>query len=556
MLSHIQIRDFAIIDRLEVDLASGLTALTGETGAGKSILLDALGLCLGDRADTAMVANDAERSEVHVRFDVSDTPAARHWLGEEGLDEDDECLLRRVIHRNGRSQAWINGRPVTRAQLEALGEYLVGVHGQHAHQALMRADNQRRSLDGFAGNHTERQRLAEVHTRLRSVDEEIARLSGGHEDHQDRMDLLRYQLDELDAEALTAEALQALEQEHRRLAGAEDILSACHTSLAMLYEGETTAQSIIAQAERSLEPHTDADQALAEACDLLANGQVQIEEACQSLRHFADRLEMDPQRLEEVDQKLSRINDLARKHHTEPEALTDLAAQLRDELEALENADTRLAELQQQRQNLLDDYRDAAAAVSATRQTAAAALEKRVNALLAELGMAGAALLIGVEYNGDGEPAANGLDRVGFDVRTNPDQSPAPLAKIASGGELSRIGLALEVATADTAELPTLIFDEADTGIGGAVAEVVGRKLRELAGHHQVLCITHLPQVAAQANHQLQIEKHQNPAGRTVTDVRALDAEERTQELARMLGGVEITDNTLTHAREMLERAG
>ncbi|MEX0450832.1 DNA repair protein RecN [Spiribacter sp. 218] len=556
MLNQIQVRDFAIIDRLEIDLETGLTALTGETGAGKSILLDALGLCLGDRADTAMVANDAERSEVHVRFDVSDTPAARHWLGEEGLDEDDECLLRRVIHRNGRSQAWINGRPATRAQLEALGEYLVGVHGQHAHQALMRADNQRRSLDGFAGNLAERDRLASAYAGLRAVDDEIERLSGGHEDHQDRMDLLRYQLEELEAEALEADALHALEQEHRRLAGAEDILNACHTSLAMLYEGETTAQSIIAQAERSLEPHTDADQALAEACDLLANGQVQIEEACQSLRHFADRLEMDPQRLEEIDQKISRLNDLARKHHTEPEALTGLAAALRDELEALENADTRLADLQQQRQALVADYHQAAAALSATRQTAAAALEERVNALLAELGMGGAALLIRLEYNADGEPGPNGLDRVGFDVRTNPDQPAAPLSKVASGGELSRIGLALEVATADTAELPTLIFDEADTGIGGAVAEVVGRKLRELAGHHQVLCITHLPQVAAQAHHQLQIEKQQNPDGRTVTDVQPLDTEARTRELARMLGGVEITDNTLSHAREMLERAG
>lgn len=555
MLNEIGIRDFAIVDHLALPLAEGLSVLTGETGAGKSILLDALGLCLGDRADTNMVPPHAERSEIHARFDVSDAPRARAWLEEEALAEDNECLLRRVIHRNGRSQAWINGRPATRAQLEALGQRLVGIHGQHAHQALARADVQRRTLDGHAGHRDLLETVAERHGQWRAIVAERAELAGGSEDHQDRIALLRYQLEELDAEALSEEAFAELEREQRRLAGAENILGACQRSLDWLYDGENAAQSLLAAAERELGDHLDADPALQEANELFAAAQVQLQEGCQTLRHFADHLEMDPARLAEVERQLTTLHDLARKHQVEPEALATHAESLRGELERLESADQRLVELADAQTRIEDEYRAIAAQLTESRQTAAEALMGEVNATLAELGMPGAALLIRVEPDTEGEPTRHGLDQVRFDVRTNPDQRPGPLTRIASGGELSRIGLALEVATAQTAELPCLVFDEADAGIGGAVAEVVGRKLRALADHHQVLCITHLPQVASQGRHQLQVEKSQDGEGRTTTQVRHLDSDERTEEIARMLGGVEITEQTLSHAREMLERA-
>ncbi|AGM41007.1 DNA repair protein RecN [Spiribacter salinus M19-40] len=556
MLNEIGIRDFAIIERLELSLSNGLSVLTGETGAGKSILLDALGLCLGDRADTNMVPPHAERSEIHAGFDVSDAPRARDWLEAEDLAEDGECLLRRVIHSNGRSQAWINGRPATRAQLEALGQRLVGIHGQHAHQALARAEVQRRTLDGYAAHPSLLEPVATLHGQWRAIVSERAELAGGSDDHQDRIALLRYQLEELDAAAISEAAFAELEREQRRLAGAEQILGACQRSLDWLYDGDNAAQSLLAAAERELAEHLDTDAALGEATELFATAQVQLQEGCQTLRHFADHLEMDPARLAEVEHQLSTLHDLARKHHVEPEHLAEHAEQLRGELERLESADQRLIELAEAQAQTEKAYREAAEQLTASRQSAADGLMAEVNATLAELGMPGAALLIRVEPDREAEPARHGQDQVRFDVRTNPDQRPGPLNRIASGGELSRIGLALEVATAHTAELPCLIFDEADAGIGGAVAEVVGRKLRALSEHHQVLCITHLPQVASQGRHQLQVEKSQDAEGRTTTQVRHLADSERTEEIARMLGGVEITDQTLSHAREMLERAG
>lgn len=555
MLRHIHIRDFAIIDEVDLELAPGMTALTGETGAGKSILLDALGLCLGDRADTSAVPEQAERSEIHVSFDVAANPGARDWLAEQALDAGDDCVLRRVIQRSGRSQSWINGRPVPLQQLDELGGLLVEVHGQHAHQSLMRADTQRTTLDAFAGHNATLARVRELHAEWRRIGDEIRRLEGGQGDYEDRLELLRYQVRELDELGLDGEGIRELEQEQRRLANAGDILAACQASLAELYDEEPSAQALIGAAQRRLEPLLDADPALQEAHELFAAAQVQLQEGCQSLRHFAENLEMDPERLAWLESRLGELTDLARKHRVEPETLPEQREALRAELEALENAESRLAELQAQREATAEAYREAAAALTESRRAAAERLAAEVGALMRELGMPGGELLIRIEHDADARPAAHGLDDVRFEVRTNPDQRPGPLARVASGGELSRIGLALEVATAHIGRIPSLVFDEADAGIGGAIAEVVGRKLRELGAHHQVLCITHLPQVAAQAHHQLQVEKRLE-AGRTRTGVRRLDGDDRTRELARMLGGMEITENTLNHAREMLERAG
>ncbi len=555
MLRQIHIRDFAIVDAVDLELETGMTALTGETGAGKSILLDALGLCLGDRADPTALPDQAERAEIVVTFEITDNAPARRWLEEQALEGEDECVLRRVIQRSGRSQSWINGRPAPLQSLAELGEHLVDIHGQHAHQSLLRRDAQRETLDAFGDHAGALAPVSATHRELRELREEMRRLQGGSEGLEDRLDLLRFQVNELEALGMSAEDIREVDTERRRLASAGDTIERCQRALSVLYEGEPSTQGQLSGVIRGLSERIDLSPQLAGAHDLFSEALVQIEEGCNNLRHFTDSLEVEPGRLEWVEERLATITDLARKHRCDPEALPKRLEALRGEMQALENAGDRLAELEARLREAGRRYREAAAVLSEARHQAAAALSGEVTTLIHELGMPGGELSIAVEHDADGKAAAHGLDEVRFDVRTNPDQRLAPLAKVASGGELSRIGLALQVATAHVARIPTLVFDEADTGIGGAVAEVVGRKLRKLGAHHQVLCVTHLAQVAAQAQHQHKVAKGLK-AGRTRTRITTLRANDRTEEIARMLGGVEITDNTLNHARERLAGAG
>jgi len=555
MLRHIHIRDFAIVDRLDVELEGGMTALTGETGAGKSILLDALGLCLGDRADTTALPDRADRAEILVSFDIADNAAAREWLDEQALDADGECILRRVVQRNGRSQAWINGRPAPLQMLGDLGGYLVDIHGQHAHHSLMRTDIQRQTLDAFGAHGDQLEGVAELEREWRTLRAEAKRLQGGQEGYDDRLDLLRYQVGEIEALDMDREAIAALDAEQRRLASAGDTIEACQRAIAALYEDETSAQAALSSVIRDIGDRTDIDDSLATAHDLFNEALVQIQEGCNSLRHFVDGLEVDPARLEWVEQRIAELSDLARKHRVRPEELPERLDSLRSELAELEQAESRLKEIDGEIAELEARYRAQAKTLSDARNAAAQTLSERVTELMGELGMGGGELRIRVDHDAEGRPGPHGLDQVVFEVRTNPDQRFGPLAKVASGGELSRIGLAMEVATAGVTHIPTLIFDEADTGIGGGVAEVVGRKLRELGGHHQVLCVTHLPQVAAQAHRQLKVSKALAD-GRTRTGITSLGSDARTEEIARMLGGMEITEHSLQHAREMLDRAG
>ncbi len=555
MLRHIHIRDFAIVDAVDLELDAGMTALTGETGAGKSILLDALGLCLGDRADTAAVPDHAERAEIVVGFDIEDNAAARAWLAEQALESGTECLLRRVVQRSGRSQSWINGRPVPLQSLAELGAYLVDIHGQHAHQSLLRRDAQREIVDAFGGHAAALAEVARHAGEVRRLRDQVRSLQGGDEDVANRIDLLRFQIGELDALGLTVEGIRELDTEQRRLASAGDTIERCQAALAALYDDDRSAQARLGGAIRDLAERVDLAPELAAAHDLFNEALVQIEEGCNSLRHFADSLDVEPGRLEYLEQQLGTVTDLARKHRCPPEELPARLERLREELDQLEHAGERLLTLERDLVTALTGYREAAQELSTARAETATTLAAEVSTLMAELGMAGGELRIAVQHDSEGAPSANGSDEVRFDVRTNPDQRPAPLARVASGGELSRIGLALQVATADVARIPTLIFDEADTGIGGAVAEVVGRKLRALGGRYQVLCVTHLPQVAAQAQHQLKVAKTV-AKGQTSTHIDVLEPATRAEEIARMLGGVEITANTLNHAREMLERAG
>lgn len=554
MLSHIHIRNFTIVEALELEFDDGMSALTGETGAGKSILLDALGLCLGERAEADTIRPGADRAEITAAFRIAADSDAARWLGDKELSADEDCLLRRVIQSNGRSRGFINGTPVPLQLLRELGEFLVDIHGQHAHQSLFRRDAQREALDGFGKHDAELAALSQRYQKLSAIEAEIRSLDGGRGDYQSRMDLLRFQVEELSALQITADSIAELDNEQRRLAAAGDLLSTAQRVLGLLYEEEGSVQQALSHATADLQRLLKTDPALTEAHELLNSALIQIEEGCNSLRRYAESLEMDPERLAWLEEQVGLLNDLARKHRVRVAELPERQETLAAELAQLEGAEERLASLREAWAQADKDYRTAAKALSSARQKAATALAKRVTSFVHELGMPGAQIAVKIDFNAEGKPSRHGLDSVEFLVRTNPGQSMGPLNRIASGGELSRIGLAIQVATAKTGRIPTLIFDEADVGIGGAIAEVVGRQLRQLGSDRQVLCVTHLPQVAAQAHHHFQVSKHAK-GKHTYTQVRPLSQEERVEEVARMLGGVEITPQTLGHAREMLDTA-
>lgn len=554
MLRHLAIRDFALVDRLELDLADGMTALTGETGAGKSILLDALGLALGDRGNADTVRTGAERAEIHLDFDIQALPHVRQWLSERELDADDDCLLRRVIQTGGRSRGFINGSPVPVTLLRELGEQLVDIHGQHEHQSLLRRDVQRATLDAIAGNGPLLDKLRAITERLTAIETEQQRLGGGHADHAERQDFLAFQLQELDGMALDPDAITALEAEHKRLANAGELLQSSNALLLTLSDDDDSAQSRLGQSTRELEQLLASDPGLTEAHELLAGASVQLDEAVDALRRRSEATELDPDRLQDLEQQMEALSDLARKHRCRVDELFAVRETLTEELEALQNAGERLRDLQQERQTTLQTYHAQALALRESRRQAAATLNDDVTPRLEELGMGGAALQITVTPREDERISRHGMDDVSFDVRTNPGQPFGPMHKIASGGELSRISLAIQVVTVHDTAIPVLIFDEADSGIGGGIAEVVGRHLRHLGRRHQVLCVTHLPQVAAQADHHLRVSKRSEQDS-TVSDVKRLGEEERVIEVARMLGGMELTDATLEHAREMIDRS-
>lgn len=554
MLTQLSIRDYAIVERLELELGAGMTAVTGETGAGKSIMVDALGLLLGDRSDAAVVRAGAERAEIAARFDVERLPGAQDWLTERELDlETRECVLRRTIGRDGRSRAWINGSPLPLASLRELGERLVDIHGQHEHQSLMQRDAQRALLDEYAGLKQELIALGAAFQHWARLRRRIDELEQRSAERDARLDMLRYQVRELEDLALGADELPQLEEEHARLANAGRLLDTCRQVLDAVYEGEpVSAQGLLGSAADRLAELAGIDAALAPVAELVGSAAIQVQEAADGLRRYLDRLDLDPRRLTWVENRLGEISALARKHRQRAEDLPGLLDALRGELDELEHGGLRLDELTQELAQAERAYRRLADQVGAARAAAASTLGAQVGAAMHELGMPGgrfAVELVPVE-----RPTPSGLQAVEFTVSANPGQPLRPLARVASGGELARISLALQVITAHGAHVPTLIFDEVDTGIGGGVAEIVGRRLRELGSGRQVLCVTHLPQVAAQAHRHLQVQKRSD-GETTATAVATLDADARVREIARMLGGVDITARTLDHAREMIAHA-
>ncbi len=555
MLRELQIQNYALIDTLELALAPGMSVLTGETGAGKSILLGALGLTLGDRADSDVLRRDDSRAEVSAVFDLSALPQVNQWLAEQELDADGECILRRTIGTDGRSRAFINGSAVPVALLRELGEQLVDIHGQHAHQSLLKRDIQRQLLDTYGGHDKLLKQVQDTFRQWRSLQDELEHLSQASADRDARLELLRYQVEELEQLAPDNDELSALDEEHQRLANMQRLQEGSSRAAASLYEDDEHA--LLANLERTLRELQElqgVDVGLKATTDLLEGAAIQAREAVGELRHYLDQLELDPARLEEVEQRLVALHDAARKHHCTVEELPDLLTQLQEELAELEQMESRHDGLQEAIDAALVAYRQAATALSEKRARAAAQLAKSVTDYMHELGMGEGRFEIQLSPREDETPAAHGLELVEFIVTANPGQPLRPLAKVASGGELSRISLAIQVANAGKGGIPTLIFDEVDVGVGGGVAEMVGRRLRALGGEHQVLCVTHQPQVAAQGHQHLQISK-QSKGGETRTEVVLMTDEARVNELARMLGGVAITEQTLSHAREMIALA-
>ncbi len=555
MLTILHIRDFAIVRELELSFEPGFTVLTGETGAGKSILIDALALVLGERADSDAIRHGCARAEISAGFALKPSHDAAKWLKEHDLFEDRECLLRRVIEADKPSRGFINGRPAPIQMLRELGEYLVDIHGQHEHQSLLRRDAQRQILDDYAGLEETANALAGQYREMQSLRERLESLKQQTSDREARVELLRYQVRELDALGLGADEIPALEEEHARLANGAELIEGVQSLAQTIQEDEETAVSRqLARAIGQLETLGRYDTKLGEIAALLNEAAIQIDEAGGRLHHYLDSLELDPARLQTVERRLSTVHDLARKHKAKPEELPALHERLRAELNEIENLDTSLERLEQDLGKARTTYFKTAKEISRARQSTAKKLSKAVTGEMQELGMPGGNFEVTLISLPESEAAAYGLDRIEFLVSANPGQPARSLAKVASGGELSRISLALQVVLAGTGRIPTLIFDEVDVGIGGRVAEVVGRKLRALGESRQVLCITHLAQVAAQGTQHVQVRK-QTEGKDTVAEAVPLAERERTLEIARMIGGVEISKQTLAHAKDMLSRA-
>jgi DNA repair protein RecN (Recombination protein N) len=553
MLSHLQLRDFVLVDRAELELKPGLTALTGETGAGKSIVVDALLLIAGGRAAGDVVRQGAERAEVAASFDAL-PDAAKSWLEAQSIDLDGDLVLRRVIGADGRSRAYVNGQVVPIQALRELAQLLIEIHGQQEFQRLVNRGAQRDMLDDHLADRALLPAVSELYQRYRDCRRRFESLTAAALNRDARLELLRYQLTELKAEVGTRAAIEELFVDQKRVAGRGRLAAAAHSALSAAYEADAdSAHDLLARAHAALRNVADLDPQLTPAATLLAEAMINTQEAAQALRHYLDVLDIDPARQEEIERHAAALEALARKHRVAVADLPDQMLRTEQELHSLDNAQQSLAALELELGTLSRDYRAAALRLTQARQAAAKGLGRRITELMQALGMAGGQFAVDISPS-DAEFAAQGSDDIEFLVSANPGQALKSLARVASGGELSRISLAVQVAAAAKASALCMVFDEVDAGIGGAVAEIVGRQLRELGERAQVLCVTHLAQVASQAHSQFRVTKLSD--GKiTRTAVKALGRPERVDEIARMLGGIDITEQARAHAREMLERA-
>jgi DNA repair protein RecN (Recombination protein N) len=554
MLKFLAIRDFVIVSTLELDFSAGFTALTGETGAGKSILIDALSLALGERGDAGMVRNGCERAEIAAEFDISAMPKMQAWLRERELEGDTGvCLLRRVLDAGGRSRGFINGRSATQQQLREAGDQLLDIHGQHAHQSLLRPDAQRLLLDGYAGMTESAEKVAALYREWQALRRRRISLSENAEAVAAERELLQFQRNEIDALGFNLPEWQVLQEDYSRLSHASSLLETAGFGLETLSEADTSCLAQLNALTARIRDGIQHDAGLGETLRMLESAQAELQEAVYALRHYQQRLDTDPQRLRELEQRIQGVMDAARKYRVAPEQLDEAFQRIVSRLADL-GGDADLAELERQEKSAQQDYLAAAHKLTAARKKSADRLSREITAAMQTLAMQGGKFevaLLPLGQNDGNSGNAYGLETIEFQVAANPGTPLRSLAKVASGGELSRISLAIQVTTSQVAGVPTLIFDEVDSGIGGRVAEIVGQMLKKLGKTYQVLCVTHLPQVAAAADQQWRVSKAVED-GVTLSRIAVLDGELRIEEIARMLGGVKITETTRKHAAEML----
>ena len=555
MLTQLTINNFAIVRQLEIELAKGMSVITGETGAGKSIAIDALGLCLGQRIETSMVREGQERAEICATFFIEPTNPAYQWLQEQELQDPDnpsDCILRRVINADGRSKAFINSTPVSASQLKEIGQYLIHINGQHASQLLLKNDYQLQLVDTFAHHNDLLAQMREDYRAWKNLQTQVKNFQQKVAENEAKKQLLQYQVEELDEFALRPNEYLELEEDQRRLSNSEQLTQLSQSALQLLSENETVSiDSMLYRATQYIDELSELDPRYVSVQTMLNDALIQVQEATSEVQHLASHIEQDPMLLQEIEQRLGQALQLARKHNVKPEELVEWHQKLKAELTALLDFSESEERLILEEKAAFEKMQRTAKQLHESRCQAARKLAQQVTHSIKGLAMENAEFFI--EVNSDlAKVAANGADNIVFTLRSNLGQQAQPLAKVASGGELSRISLAIQVLTSDQSAIPTLIFDEVDVGISGKTASVVGKLLRQLGDKCQVLCVTHLPQVACHGHHQFNVEKF-TVDDKTETKMTALSQEERIPALARLLGGSEITDLALANAQEMLD---
>jgi len=551
MLQELSIQNLALIEKLQLQFNTGFTTLTGETGAGKSILLDALGLALGERADSALVRHNTPKADVTALFEIEHLPHIQNWLQEQELDDDMSCYLRRTVTSEGRSKAYINGYPVAANQLKTLGSFLIDIHGQHEHQTLLSGHKQLELLDAYANHPKNLSQTQQAFKAWQDLKRQLKQIEAEQADYQSKLELLSFQKNEFDEINPQANEFETLSEEQSQLSHANEIKSACEKAYTAI-EDEQGAVDSLNQAIQALEAIIEFSPSLESLITQLNSSVIEIQEAATEIQHHSEIIDLDPQQLQHVEERLSALFGLAKKYNIEAEQLVEKQQQIQDDLQRLEQSDASLETLKIELDQAWKNYLEHANKLKKSRLKAAKNLSNIVTEGMQTLGMPNG--LFEVALTDAEQPAANGTDKVIFNVTANKGQPLQPLAKVASGGELSRISLAIQVATSEVAQLPTLIFDEVDVGIGGGIAEVVGQKMQQLGKNKQIFSITHLAQVASHGHTHLHIQK-QTKNEATFTQVNALAEEDRIQELARMIGGLKVTEQTIAHAKEMLQTA-
>lgn len=551
MLQHLFIKDLAIVAHVDINFSEGITVITGETGAGKSILLDALHLALGERADSHWIRPGAEKAEIAVTFDISELPGAILWLAELELTADhQQCMIRRILYANGRSKAYINGRPATSQQLRVLGEHLIQIHGQHQHQLLLKTAEQLRLLDAFGQHDAQVSQVKTIYKEWEKLQQQLE-LARNNTLEQARTELLQYQIAEIEALQLQDNELEQLHQEQEQLAHAHTFRLACENALSLLAEQDANAIQSIYQAQQALR-NLSKYKAITNAQECLQSALIQLQEATTEINHFVQELEIDPQRLQEVEQRLEKIHDMARKHKVDPVALLAHYQHLTQQMEQYTQAAENIAQLTEKIRLAEQRYQQCARQLTAARQQTALKLAQMVTQTIQQLGMPGALFAIDLVPHSDVQLHAHGNETCLFAISANPGHAPQPLHKVASGGELSRVSLALELITAQFLATPCLIFDEVDVGISGKIGAIVGKALYDLSKKAQVLCITHLPQVAAFGDQHLHVVKTRSGES-TVSELQVLSEAQRIEEIARMLGGLDVSTQARANAKQLLK---